>query len=846
MRPGVTSVGLLPALALIAGAACGSLYDVRWESAAWPLPALTILSLAAWRVEAGRAVAVLLAAGYLLAGAALASDARAQAFHTSLRALLDAEFGGFAIEEIGPGGSHDPIAMRAVLEEDAAVYDGYVSLRVDTVAIRVNRSWQPADGNVTVSVGGAAAAGRAHEWRAGRLVELPVIFRRPSRYLNDGVPDFERGLALDGTTLLASAKSGLLVHVLARGGPIREAAAHVRAHVRRAVAARIARHDRVTAAIVLAVLIGDRTGLPDDVRDRLQAAGTYHVIAISGGNIAILTALVLGLLRPLARGRRTSFVAIAVLLAYAQIATSGPSVWRATLMALLYLAARAADHRSSSWHAISVAAAAMVAARPLEVRDPGFILTFAATAALLEAARWVGSRRGSMPLAGSDGRSRRSRAGVWVVASLGASLAVEVALLPVSVSVFSRITWAGLVLNLVAVPMMAVVQVAGLATVLVPAEVVASAAGWIAHQAAAAIVESSALVEAAPWLVLHVPPAGASLVAAYYLALGVLARGGPVAGQAHPVRRGARALASVVLGGSLVCMIAGVGPRAGTGRPSAGSLRWTMFDVGQGEAMLVQFPDGPSVLIDSAGSPFGAGTIDMGARVLTPAVWARGVRTLDTVLLTHGDPDHIGGARSVLRDFAVPRLWHGVPVPTSDPMRGVLSAAARQRAVVEERRSGEAWTWRGARVRVLHPPEPEWERRRVRNDDSVVLEVVYGDVALLLTGDISGEIERTLVPRLTPAGTRILKVAHHGSRTSTSVALLEAWRPQLALISCGRGNTFGHPAPDVLQRLRSAGARVLRTDQDGEITIETDGRQVRVRTYVDGLKVQGRSQGSRQ
>jgi len=140
----------------------------------------------------------------------------------------------------------------------------------------------------------------------------------------------------------------------------------------------------------------------------------------------------------------------------------------------------------------------------------------------------------------------------------------------------------------------------------------------------------------------------------------------------------------------------------------------------------------------------------------------------------------------------------------------------------------------GLRVRVLHPPEPDWERPRVRNDDSVVLEVTRGDVAILLLGDVSAEIERALVPQLTPARVRVLKVAHHGSRTSTSQELLDAWHPQLAIISAGRGNAFGHPSPDVLDRLESAGTRVLRTDRDGEITLTTDGRELRWTTYRDG------------
>jgi competence protein ComEC len=134
-------------------------------------------------------------------------------------------------------------------------------------------------------------------------------------------------------------------------------------------------------------------------------------------------------------------------------------------------------------------------------------------------------------------------------------------------------------------------------------------------------------------------------------------------------------------------------------------------------------------------------------------------------------------------------------------------------------------------MRVLHPAEPDWERRRVRNDDSIVLEVVYGEVGILLTGDISAEIERSIAPLLTPVRTRILKVAHHGSRTSTSQALLDAWRPDIAVISCGRGNRFGHPAIEVLRRLEASGATVFRTDRDGQITIETDGSSLRTRTY---------------
>jgi competence protein ComEC len=151
---------------------------------------------------------------------------------------------------------------------------------------------------------------------------------------------------------------------------------------------------------------------------------------------------------------------------------------------------------------------------------------------------------------------------------------------------------------------------------------------------------------------------------------------------------------------------------------------------------------------------------------------------------------------------------------------------------VEQRRQGEELHLGGARILVLHPPSPDWERQKVRNDDSVVLEVVYGDVAFLLTGDIGSDVERAIAPHLLQAKTRILKIAHHGSRTSTSQELLDAWHPQVALISCGRGNPFGHPAAEVIARLEAAGAAIYRTDRDGEITVDTDGQHVFVKTFT--------------
>jgi competence protein ComEC len=834
----VHAVGLLPAVAIVTGALCAPIVGASAALLVWFLPVLVVSSTIAWHRHARRTGVACLGLGFWACAVVLGAHAGQQARHPSLRTVLDREVGGFEMSTLGPEHDHDPILTRAVLTEDGAPRDGYVSLRLRVIALRFGGAWQEVDGAVTVSVGGAAPHERVVAWRAGRTIEAAMTFRRPARFLNDGVPDFEDAAARDGITLFGSIKSALVVDVTSRGGPIQESAADIRAHVRKALASWIAPHSAVSAAIAAAVLIGDRTGVPDETRNALQLAGTYHVIAISGGNIAIVAAGTCGLFALCGiRGRRGALLTIVVLIAFGMIVTSGPSVWRATLMAVAYFAARVVDHRTPVWQATAVAAAIILVINPLDLGDPGFVLTFGATTALVEGARRgaallpaglqppsrnASAARRSLGGGGSKTRPTSARMLSWVPAIAIGSVAVEAALLPVSASVFSRVTSAGLVLNLLAVPAMGVVQTAAMIVALfnqVP--FVAFCAGWIAHAAADALVSSADLLTAAPWLATRVPPPNAALVLLYYAAL--------AAGLGSRGR--VRIASGIVFIAALLAIVTGIDLTrlSGSSRHEP-ALRLTVFDVGQSEAMLLEHGR-RTLLIDTGGAPFGGG-IDIGRRVLAPALWARGIRSLDAMLITHGDPDHLGGALAVADDFRPRRIWEGIRLPQHPPTQALLRDATRLGIPVMPLRAGQVMDEGDVQLRVLHPPPPDWERIRVRNDDSVVIEVLYGDVAFLLTGDISADVERVIVSQLTPARTRILKVAHHGSRTSSSAALLEAWRPQMALISSGRGNRFGHPAPQVLQRLEAIGATVLRTDRDGQITIETNGRLVVQRTFA--------------
>ncbi len=252
-----------------------------------------------------------------------------------------------------------------------------------------------------------------------------------------------------------------------------------------------------------------------------------------------------------------------------------------------------------------------------------------------------------------------------------------------------------------------------------------------------------------------------------------------------------------------------------------GRLHLTMMDVGQGDAILVTLPNGRTLMVDTGGVSF-RGEFDIGDRVLGPALRARGLGRLDYLAITHGDPDHIGGALSIVRDFPPAEIWYGVFVNNHEPTSklqadgqptpvGVAMAARRRRIEFGD-----------VELRVHHPSLPDWQRQKVRNDDSLVMELRYGEVSMLLTGDIGQEVERELIAKLDLLPTVVLKSPHHGSGTSSSEAFIQAIKPARA-DQLRTGNPYGHPLPYVLDRYRAVGAEVFRTDRAGQIEVMTDG-----------------------
>ncbi len=710
------------------------------------------------------------------------------------------------------------------------------------------------------------------ELQCGDVVEGPMRLKVPERYRDPGAWQYADYLLAQGLGVHATVKASKLTLLGegARSLPCRVYAAQSWAAERLSGYVRSGANRRMPPALRLsgddagmlnAMLFGDRMGLNRALRLGFERTGSFHLFVVSGMHVALLAGLVFWMARRLRlREWLATLLTIALTAGYALLTGFGVPVQRALWMVTIFLVARLLSRDRNVLNALGAAALGVLVWSPGSLFEASFQMTFLAIVAIggiavplwergpgeyARASRhlwdeWedirlrprvaqfrVMLRVWGEAFAGLLGRWSRglpalaARWGFWALELVLIGVVVEsVMVLPMAVY-FHRATMFALPANMVSVPLVAVLAPMALVTF------------------------CAALVS--PWLAM-VP--GAATAALLHGITGVIGRvsqiqaadmrvPGPVwwvallavAGWAFccwAVRRSRGwAWMAVVLLPLVAVMV--LWPERAVVAP--GVMEVTAIDVGQGDSLLVVSPEGRTMLVD-AGGPVGgpseaaavASGFDVGEEVVAPYLWSRRIRRLDVIALSHAHSDHMGGMPAVMRDFRPRELWVGID-PDSEAYRALLAEAKELGVTVRHFHAGEDVTWGGTEVSVLAPEAAYRNSGAPVNDDSLVMRVQYGEASALLEGDAEAPSERAMVAdgRMTPV--TLLKVGHHGSKSSTTPDFFAEAAPKDAVISVGKGNTFGHPKEEVIDRIAAAHTRLYRTDEFGLTTflLQRDG-----------------------
>jgi competence protein ComEC len=569
------------------------------------------------------------------------------------------------------------------------------------------------------------------------------------------------------------------------------------------------------ATVLAGELWGERSELPPDLRAEFQETGTVHVLVTAGLHLGAVVALVVAALT-LCAFPRVATCAIAAGAAWTFVVWSGgqlPAV-RAACMATAVLAARACGRASMSWNALALAGIAIALARPASVATASFALSFSCVAAIFATAspieRWL------EPRVALPERVREA---------LVLSIATQLGTWPLGAAVFLQFSPYAILANVAVVPCVAITM--GLAALQLAfawidpiAQSFANLDAWLLEWMLGVV----RTVASAPFSTLPMTPPPAWCIGVYdasVLAAPLLARRGTAAG----------AVVLIIAAATFILWP----PRALDVR-----LRITMLDVGQADAIVVQTPRGHAIVVDAGGrlergGPPGDSLAErIGERTVVPFLLRQGIHRIDVLAISHPHGDHAGGAAPILRRLRVDRLIDSGQTYGGHAYRDAIETAQSLHTPVVLPRAVSTWsTDDGVRIEFIGPSLPLIANTRNDiNENSLAFVLRYATFCMVFTGDAGATAEQRFLHQGVDLHCQVLKVGHHGSAYSSTPAFLAAVHPQYALISVGRHNLFGHPSPSTIAALHEVGTLILRTDQDGAITVTTDGAKVEVDTML--------------
>ncbi len=718
--------------------------------------------------------------------------------------------------------------------------------------------------HANIRISAISSNGRPVSLSYGQRVELPAKVRSPRNYQNPGEFDYVGWLAAQQIYWTGSVSSPADIHVLPGrcGSPGLEWLYDLRTWALDRIAA-VYPQDQHTAGMLQATLLGETSGIERRWTNDFRVTGTYHAIVISGLHISVLAMSVLLLLRILHMRRFPSLcVASIITWIYAFVAGLNAPAIRSAAGFFCFVAASFFFRRVRALNMLGLVGIIYLLIDPGQLFDPSFQLSFLSAAAIAAFAvpfmeRYTEPLRTSVKRLDQIGFDPQVqwRAAVWrvefrllaetlhvwtrlplpkaqwaiskaVVVFVFAADAVVVstcmqfALALPMISYFHRLSVTGLSANVIVVPLLLLVVPLGFASI---------ATGW--HPIAALCALLLRWAEAtATW---HASFEPGWRLAAIPLSVSVAFAGSLIL-LAYVIRRHRTLLIPVLTCSAVLFAVLCIQPW----KPilQRGVLEVDAIDVNQGDSIFVSFPNGRTLLVDAGGVPGmermkHKPQLDMGEDVVSPYLWSRRLRHLDYAALSHGHSDHMAGLPAILDNFRPAVLWTGAE-PDSPEWQNVQRHAAIDGVHILSLRRGSPDMLVGdARVRVLAPSPDYVSGETARNDDSLVLEITYGKRSVLLTGDAERPVEDDMLISGELEPVTLLKVGHHGSRTSSAEEFVDRVSPQFAFISDGYKNQFHHPHQVVLDRFAQHHTAVFRTDEHGLLSFRTDGDHVDIQTF---------------
>jgi competence protein ComEC len=728
--------------------------------------------------------------------------------------------------------------------------------------------------------------------RSGTTIRTACEVLREDQYLNPGVMPRRQLLDQQGIDATCTVKSPLLIEVVQRPNwtlPI-DLVYEQRAWLIEEFQARLSPQ---AAGVMIASLLGDKHFLDKDTADVFRDGGTFHVLVISGLHITFIGGVLFGLVSVLTRNRVWQFLAVCgTLWLYTLAVGAEVPVVRASIMFTVLMLGRALYRQGTLLNTLGLCCLVLLAWRPGDLFNPSLQLTVVSVAAivgmafpLIEKLREIGAW---MPEAGSPfppnvprwlrrfcellywrphvweiekgrqiwrGRIFKSpftrvsggfrRMIAYLFEGIIVSLIVQLWMLPLLVYYFHRVSTISVLLNLWVGVLIAAESFAAITAVLfgqiseslaLPVAMLTNGLNWL-------LIEFPRLFSSFDLASFRVPIYAGYGKAIYLIYLVPVIALAAIAYPWDPfsLRCPSRTAIRSAIGVSAFAIILGsvlVFHPFSASRAS-GELKVEFLDVGQGDSAFITFPNGETMLIDGGGrvnydadddnpEAFEPDAPRIGEMVVSEFLWEKGYSHVDRVVVSHADADHSQGLTDVINNFDVREIWTGA-VPAADSEMAELMASAKRYSVpVRQVGKGDVFEVGGVRVEILWPVA-SGEPVGSDNNSSLVLLMSFGDRRFLFTGDIEREAEAGLVGL--PLKADLVKVPHHGSRTSSTEEFVGAVSSRLAVIPVGRRSTFGHPHPEVVERWRKVGAEVRTTGSRGTITVKTDGNTLILETF---------------